>query len=155
MITVVSIMHSGTRFIRDKVMAGLVDNSIHLRWPDLMALNTEDFMVVPIRRPENVARAFNNRGWSYGVFCEQWDNLQKLHENTGTLHFVHIEEEDVRDTQLAAISKAIGHQLETDWGKYPEDTSDEHAPDGEVTIFPPSAKHIEFYNKTLEAARGG
>ena len=72
-------------------------------------------VVSPIRHPARVLESFKRRNHlNYRVFREQFGCMADLVEGRDVF-YIHIDEPDLRDAELARINNELGLKLKTDW----------------------------------------
>lgn len=72
-------------------------------------------IVVPLRHPARVLESFQRRGRNIEHYLEQWEvMINEVHRLNPM--YIHIDS-NIRDSQVNAISKVIGKDLNIDWSE--------------------------------------
>lgn len=145
----ISIAYSGTRLIRDVVMAGQIDIDAHcndIKMPEIREILSAQSptIIVPIRHPINNAKSFTVRGYVQSQYDAEWRYMIDEIAGHGP-NYIHVEEKDLRDKELEAVSPSTV----TSWPRHPKVTSP--IVEGMAPI-KARDEYVDFYEQTLRAA---
>lgn len=120
-----SVPHSGTRSIRRMLInAGYeeVNDFLQQHFTDHVAhwivTDHNTPVIIPIRPKEAVKESYRRRGRSDPDVDKSWAAMERfIFETDAKVFLVHIEDEEVRDKEIAAISEFLGRPLEIDWSE--------------------------------------
>jgi hypothetical protein len=158
MITVPSIMHSGTRLLRNVILKDIEVNGFHTYEMD--KFTGEGLVISPLRHPRRIAKSFKDRErkgvkWPYSKenLDYQWDCMLEIDKYNP--FYVHIDHE-IRDLEIDLISDKIGVKLEKNWTVSKESGAQLSNHDIDLDQCPEVPQYqVDFYFKTIERMKNG
>ena len=126
MIRILSVPHTGTRFLVDVLQrAGLTKT--HALWGNgdfiqahfgsdhPMVTHRNGTVLIPLRRREEVAASWYRRGSSIPELERRWTQMCEFISGYNDAFLLHIDDPLRRDNELEAISERIGTPLTADF----------------------------------------
>ena len=114
-------------------------------------------MVHPSRNRESWKRRNTFSDLPHGRYMTAWNRLIDLCDKVGydNIHFLHLDDKEIREKQAALMQRLIGSKDEIDWSVDPEGTGARHGTqDYEITtddLHATPEEFVDFYYETKKA----
>jgi hypothetical protein len=161
---VLSVEHSGTRFVKNHLLRGHERSYYHLRphYQDFLRTVVEkyQFVFVPLRHPLEIARSWSKRGMSLEMLAERFDCLSEFFDSYDPL-WIPVDS-PIRDHFVEIARCRVG--IDLDPGKWPlvgheVAKADHRMTADELELIAPSIKRNQkfferFYANAMEVSDG-
>lgn len=133
MILVPTVQHTGSHFVVRELFPHhqqtplkkpviqpdtlMMDHVLPTKMTRMLTLaKTASAIVIPLRHPRVCAYSWIKSGKElFPDFSRQWDCIWRFEDEGFDVHYITLDNEELRDEQLKALCKAIGDDIYTDW----------------------------------------